>query len=454
MRYPGRMRFWLGLALVAASCTRSNENVYCSEGSCADPAFPYCDTEGAISGEPGTCIAVTCTPGELQACVGDDALTCNARGDGYDRVPCELGCKASPSVHCAYIEPRYLPDICDSPALTGSLSVVSSGMLDPNLDATCNGGVVDQTGAPSICVAHYGDISVASDVTLKILGSKTATGRSIALVADNALRIDGVLDISADKDINGPGGGGISSGGAPMVMSSTTHVGGGGAGGKTAGGAGGSNAADGGANNGGLALADPAVLAVFMGGASAAKLSDGSRGGGGGGGALLISCHGTVSIAGTVDAGGGGGGAGVYVPVTPTAGIGATAFAGGAGGYVVVQAVHVEITGGMFANGGGGGGGMQASQLPGVDGEDGYQSSMFGARGGTSQNGEGRGGNGGARLVLPGVGGKPTTSPATAGGGGGSTGFLQVYTPPDIAPMITPTDASPAFQPSGTIKTR
>jgi hypothetical protein len=58
-----------GLLALLVSCTTANTNKACSEGSCKDPAFPYCDVEGAISNEPGTCIAVTCTPGEIETCL-------------------------------------------------------------------------------------------------------------------------------------------------------------------------------------------------------------------------------------------------------------------------------------------------------------------------------------------------------------------------------------------------
>lgn len=45
-------------------------------------------------------------------------------------------------------------------------------------------------------------------------------------------------------------------------------------------------------------------------------------------------------------------------------------------------------------------------------------------------------------------------TPATAGGGGGSIGFFQTYTPEGVEPALTPTDVSPTFQPNGTINTR
>jgi len=69
--YSGYMRFWgrrsvLLLWLgVASSCTKSNPAAYCTTGTCSDPAYPYCDFDGAIGGEPGTCIAVDCSPGAV-----------------------------------------------------------------------------------------------------------------------------------------------------------------------------------------------------------------------------------------------------------------------------------------------------------------------------------------------------------------------------------------------------
>jgi hypothetical protein len=43
---------------------------------------------------------------------------------------------------------------------------------------------------------------------------------------------------------------------------------------------------------------------------------------------------------------------------------------------------------------------------------------------------------------------------ATPGGGGGSMGFLQTYTPLGTEPVVSPTEISPMFQPNGMIRTR
>src|SRR5437868_1470604 len=97
--YHRRMRtcggLWIAL-LACVGCTKPNPAASCANGSCSDPAYPYCDIDGAIGGEPGTCIAVTCTPGAVGACEGSNAaLICNSTGDGYDQQPCAIGCDTS-----------------------------------------------------------------------------------------------------------------------------------------------------------------------------------------------------------------------------------------------------------------------------------------------------------------------------------------------------------------------
>src|SRR5687767_3713208 len=79
----------LGCALFA--CTKPNPES-CADGSCTDPAFPFCDVDGAVAGTPEKCIAVECAPLEFELCRADDAIVCNASGNNYDVVRCELGC--------------------------------------------------------------------------------------------------------------------------------------------------------------------------------------------------------------------------------------------------------------------------------------------------------------------------------------------------------------------------
>jgi hypothetical protein len=248
MRRVGLLVFGVGLGALVAACTTRNPASYCDNGICTDPQYPFCDTDGVIGGQPKTCIAVSCSPMEFAACDGDSALTCSATGNDYDTHPCEHGCNPvggcndctpgttscvagavnqcgqdgklavaeqctldcvdAPAPHCAYIQPRYVPDVCDTPAPLSALTVTSSGTLDPNLDSNCTGGVIAQTGGPSICVVHYSTITINAGQTLTVAGyAQAGIGRAVALVEDGDLTVTGILDVSAHGFTNGPGGG-------------------------------------------------------------------------------------------------------------------------------------------------------------------------------------------------------------------------------------------------------
>lgn len=474
---------------VLAGCgTKKNPALVCSNGQCTDPKFPFCDVDGAVEGDPNTCVAVSCSPGEFEACDGSSAITCNSAGSSYDVTSCPTGCSVdangckpcpantttcgtneldvcdadgvlhpqacaagcveSPTPHCAYITPRYVPDACDAPAGEPMLMVTNSASLDPNFDSNCTGGIIDQTGGPSICVVRYGIIDIASGVTLTVANTPEANGRTVAFVADALLSIEGTLDVGAHGALSGPGGGFVHSGGTPQIAPNI--IGGGGAGGASAGAPGGSTSADGGAANGGAGAADPALLAALVGGAAAYQYDDGTMlfgGGGGGGGVSLVACRGQVNVSGTINAGGGGGAGG-------SGGLFKDGFGGGAGGYVVLQGLDVSVNGSLFANGGGGGAGEQSTNADGIAGHDGSQSDSTAADGGASQNGGGAGGTGGIEGRNPSIGRKNSVSGAYPGGGGGSVGWFQTYTPEGIDPKLTPAHVSPSFRPNGSVSTR
>ncbi|MDB4962750.1 MAG: hypothetical protein JWP01_2749 [Myxococcales bacterium] len=79
------------MGLLGLACTAPNPRS-CADGSCGDPALPFCDVDGALGGTPDTCIAVACTPSEHAACRDDVDVRCNADGTNYDLVQCSLGC--------------------------------------------------------------------------------------------------------------------------------------------------------------------------------------------------------------------------------------------------------------------------------------------------------------------------------------------------------------------------
>jgi hypothetical protein len=463
--------------VLLSACTKHNPGSTCQDGACIDPKFPFCDADGVIGGTANECIAVSCSAGEFGACAGDTALTCNQSGDNYDpsacahgcsdatggcsactpstvscdggsvvtcdangtvvaSEPCALTCIDGPPAHCAYLAPKYLPDVCDTPASTASLDITSSGSYDSLFDANCNGGVIQQSGGPSLCVFRYGTISIEAGATVTFNNNTQPIGRSIALVSDGDLRVNGSIDVGAKGVYDGPGGGYLTSGGGG------SGNGQGGAGFKTVGGAGGSTTTDGGGNNGGAQTLDPATVAPLIGGPKSS--------GGGGGGITLISCRGQVNVGGMIAASGGGGIGGVILLGNPVPGGG-----GGAGGYVVLQGISVVVTGQLYANGGAGGAGTSSAATQQYDGNDGTWSDTTAAMGGSSPNGAGHGGNGAiVGTGFPGAGGHPTTSGASPGGGGGSMGFLQTYTATGVTPTLTPSHASPQLQPNGTLPTR
>ena len=251
-----------------AGCTKANP-LDCSDGTCSDPAHPYCDKDGTVAGAPNTCIKPACsTPNEFVECKADTAVSCNATADGYSLMQCPMGCSADahgcnmctpngtyctaegvqscgpdgapttfeacaqgcvtdPQPHCAHLVPRYLASVCDT-AATADLDLTANlTTLGTDLDTACTGGVVTQTAAPEICVVRNKNITIETGATLKATG-----GRLLALVADDTVAIHGTLDASADSGTAGPGGGGALSGGGKTLWCAPGDVslGGGGAG--------------------------------------------------------------------------------------------------------------------------------------------------------------------------------------------------------------------------------
>lgn len=461
------------LGLVAAlscavSCTKPNP-LDCSDGTCSDQAHPYCDKDGTVNGEPNTCIAVSCSASNaFVECKGDVAVSCNAAGDGYDLMQCSNGCSAEahgcnmctpnasyctsegvqscgsdgapttfeacaegcstdPQPHCAHLVPRYLPGVCDTPSAT-ALDLTSNATLGTDLDSSCTGGVLAQTGAPDICIVRNHSITIESAATLRATGN-----RLLALVADDSVSVVGTLDASADGGTPGPGGSVHSSGGGYARLK-----GGGGAGFKTNGAPGGDSTTDGGTANGGPMQPNPAQLAVMVGGPG----NDGA----GGGGVLLVACRGEVNVSGTIDLGGGGGPGG-YTRVVSGVPIAYGGGGGGAGGVLVAQGWRVSITGSVYANGGGGGAGP-TDPGPSDSGHDGSRSTTNGAPGGVGQSPSGSGGVGATKSMPSGVG------IHQGGGGGGGLGFLQTYTPDGVVPALSPAEASPDFEANLTVQTQ
>jgi hypothetical protein len=473
------------LVLVAA-CFDASNAPSCTIACATDSECPDGQTCNASAGK---CTAgedcaspQTCVPNEFVACVDGAARSCNDAGDGTVDVACGApgcnvdakrcnACVPSASVcstddtrvltcaddgsaatvtdtciagcvagtqavaaHCRYLEPKWLPDICDMPATMDTFMPNASATYSSDLDTNCTGGVVTQTPGRPICVVRAKTITIPSNITLTISGQ-----RPIAFVADESLTVNGTLDAAAQGTVSGPGGGQSTSGTGP-----TSGAGGGGAGFAQAGAAGGDTGT--GNGNPGGATVDPLTLAFFGGGPRAASASGifGPNGGGGGGALTLIACRGRVTLANTstIDVGGGGGGGQRDEILGAQISIGPCGAGGGAGGYVAVQGLTgITMAGGIYANGGGGGGGSNANDTSGDPGGDGPRSTTAGGNGGTG-NGGGNGGDGGFRGGAPRAGGG-STSGSNGAGGGGSMGFVHVFAPAAVTPSITNTNMSP-----------
>lgn len=255
--------------------------------------------------------------------------------------------------------------------------------------------------------------------------------RALILVADGAVEIHGILDVSAGHCSNttdgagcpGPGGSAAAAGCSPGKIGgfSTGAAGGGGGGGFASpggsGGAGGAHGVLGGEGGSAMQCLGPTLDPIHGGSGGAG----GDRPGNAGGGALQVTSYTSIvlvtpKIATTTGAwaGGAGGSGGAPGGSGPFAGGG-----GGAGGAIMFEAPMIDIRSGVVlaANGGGGGAGAV-----GIDGQPG-QFSGTAASGGFAGSSLANGGAGAALNVnatdgAPGV-MTQQSSPAGGGGGGG-----------------------------------
>lgn len=457
----GRVGWPCAWLVIAVACTRPNPAATCPDGTCIDPGYAFCDVHGAISGEPGRCLAVDCEPGVFAACDGDSALICNATGDSYETAQCGGGCDeatgcrpfCSPgaaiscandqqttcnaqgtatttencALGCSAVETRCLtfePSNGLGPSLASSgnepdITLPAGTRIDTDLGVVqdANGTVlaikslvVDQVGGPQIRVFEAHSFAMM-DVTVS--GAKP-----IAFVARGSIHVSGKLSVRASAQYAGAGAQSSTSCNgtevtqyacacAPMACS---RGGGGGGNFQKGGGGGGGNG-----TNGGSPLTSYSPL---VGGCAGGSQRDPSgnifaRAGGGGGAIQIVSLNEVIlSGAGLIDVGGGGG--------QSTTG-------GGSGGLVIIEAPQVSISGataGIAANGGAGGGcnTTGADSTPDANPALGAQCAVyFSGRGGTGYMAPGNG-------CVIGVDSCVVQCPVIYGGGGGAAGRMRVVT--------------------------
>jgi hypothetical protein len=264
---------------------------------------------GLVCSDPGNTCGFSCAANTYVRCAGDTAAAvCNATGTDVSEVACgDGGCITDASgPHCAHIVPEYAPAACEQPA---PLELYESPPASTLMTSAAACTYTITQADVSLCVIRAR--------TIALHGIQVYGEASLAFIADDALTIDGELVVAADGVLSGPGASLTTSGTAPDI-----DDGGGGAGYKEFGGAGGDSVTS-------FGLPILGREATFMGGRPA------GGGGGGGGAVMLVSCHGTVTIRGVIDAGGGGGPGG-HPPRIVAA---ASAGGGGSGGHILIQAV-------------------------------------------------------------------------------------------------------------------
>ena len=392
--------FLVSFGAAAVACgTKANPAATCADGTCSDPAFPFCDVDGAVGGTANACIAVTCTAGEVAECRGSAALTCSVGGTSFDEIPCAHGCE--PTVGCKACDAGQTVcangavSVCDGSGNETSTACALGCFMDQPrcTDIDPSNGLamyldmvtdppdvhIDSTGAAN---SDTGEVVLAPNQTVLTIPSFLAPasngGPAIRvyvvhdLLVDDTLFLAGSLPVAilatGDIVLNAPinsnagnsaacaGGAGHDSGENPDFSAAS-----GGGGNATSGGSGGGITGDatipGGA---GGAVAGTTDLQPLMGGCDAGSISvsaDSSLhyAGSFGGGGLQLSSRTQIIVSARIDASGG---AGYATGDQITADTSSLAISGGgAGGNLILEApvLTLNAAADLDARGGDGG---------------------------------------------------------------------------------------------------
>jgi len=366
---------------------------------------------------------ITCTDGRYVDCSSDGVVEV--------ALDCPLGCDDI-QARCRDVDPsnglaQYLDRTrtdADAPALV---------LGDGSTIDTSTGVVFDGAVSVTVPSVDIGDHRVFIVKSLALTGTTIVSGTDgLLIVSDGNVSITGLLDLSANLRVSGPGGGPGSCAGGTASTTAGFSGGGGGGGNGDPGGTGGN--ADGGSSPGGLAgaaLADLDLEPLHGGCAGGDATESGStcRGvGGGGGGALQIVSRTEIALTGgaVIDASGGGGVAARAGVDTCTSTNLRGGGAGGAGGSILLEAPQVRLEGSaviLSTKGGGGSAAGIGSFLVGTDGGTAAGTASGGINGNTGANG----GAGGNETLAPGDG---TAGDANedGGGAGGAVGRVRFNT--------------------------
>lgn len=436
-------------------CTKPNPRS-CLDGTCTDPAFPFCDLNGEIDGSADTCIAVACEPNTFAACRGDLAITCNATGTDFDLIACERGCEegtgcrlcdpnetactngtvatcdaegtvveAEPCpLGCFESEPRcreidpsnglgQFMDLVKTPPdidVTGAIFDMESGevRVDGNIVFVPSFLVPSTGNGAAIRVFVVGEGRIGDALVRKNSGDvREAPGPAFAIVARGEVRILGTISVATT--VGGATSGCTAGQGAAFVDLDDRSVSAGGGGGGNA-----TDGAEGGAVSGVVSPVARATKGLASGNETIVPLRGGCSGGFSfvpndgsfptGGGALQLSSAVRVVVEGTLDVRGI-----AYLEVDQEA---SYQGGGGAGGSILIEAPEVAF------------GPVGTLSARGADGAQfcvtATPSCTLGGMAATTTTAATNGGD----VSSPGAG-----NPAASGGGGGGQGRIRINTP-------------------------
>lgn len=354
-----------------------------------------------------------------------DAATCNP-------ADCPLGCHPT--------EPRC-NDIDPSNGLAPYLDMAANGqdvvLTDGAVINTTEGTIVDGDGTGLVLSTSMDDAGRPVGIFVVMVKSLDASGitvvgdRALAIVSAGNITLRGVLSVSADQDVSGPGAlvnDPICRGENGEGVDGEENAGGGGGGFGTAGGhggnAGGSNGGEGGQVAGDIELSP--LRGGCPGGSGYFNDVTSSDFGAGGGGAIQLVAAGQVYLApGSFIAANGGSAHACTPGFICTCAVGAVCFSGdggGAGGGIIIEAMAVKLAAGsgLVANGGAGHCGPNGNApAPSLSAEP--------AQG--TVCGDESAGDGGAGTIEATAATSDFKELPEAGGGGGGAGRIRVNLP-------------------------
>jgi hypothetical protein len=421
-------------------------------------ALGACNFDGPpgdpITPDGGPCAGVSdecADPNTLRHCPAANAM--------YTDQTCGWGCLATPNARCGAITPAAgAVSIFDASMLFGVDDVAfkvpviinASGAIgtaaNPTMFHTPTQGIENgidfqmRTGnGVSVAMFRFKSLST---ISVSLVG-----GNAIALVADGAITINGLVD--AEGVCTGatapttPGPGGSPGGGKNLdgsgpgqgLRGGANNIGGSGAGHGGAGGKGGPGPG-GTAIAGGIVYGDD-IISKLVGGSGGGGGGGGGGGlGGGGGGALQMISNTSITISsGGINAGGCGGRSG---PAGNDGGGG-----GGSGGTILLEAPQVILASAvaLAVNGGGGGAGNAGNANPASPG-------TLDRTPATASTGSANGGVGAAADKRDGSDG--TNDNGDGGGGGGAIGRIRFNTRSGTATIDPGAILSPNLQDGST----